>query len=270
MEKFDQGFQYYVLILARIAGLLFTAPIFNADMITYRLRMVMSGLLALMLFPVCANYLPTLPGSPIGLGIAAAGQAAIGICIGFMITIIFSAFQIAGEIFSIQAGISFSEVLDPQSQQSVPIIGTLKNLIGFLLFLCVDFQVDGVYVPAFLHMIRAIAISFQLVPQFYPDNQVMGGLLMYLDQAFGVMFITALKIGIPVIGILFISSVALGLIGRAAPQMNLMNMGIQINIIVGLFLLMTLAPVIFPLMTESFHIMFDRMGEMLRSWPKVQ
>jgi len=269
MERFDASFQQFTLILARLIGLVFIAPIFNADMITYRLRLVIAFLISIVIFPVASRYLPPLPHHPIELALMAGGQALIGVIIGFMITVIFAAFQISGEIFSVQAGISFSEVLDPQSQQSMPIIGTLKNMIGLLLFLTVDFDIDGVYVPAFQHMIRAVALSFQFVPQLVPDDRIMNGLLSYMDQTFGAMFLTALKIGIPVVGILFISSVALGLLGRAAPQMNLMNMGIQINIIVGLLLLLTLMPVLMPIMSQSFHIMFDRVGDMMRTWPRT-
>jgi flagellar biosynthesis protein FliR len=96
----------------------------------------------------------------------------------------------------------------------------------------------------------------------------MGGILNFVDQAFGVMFLTALRIGLPLTGILFITSVALGVAGKAAPQLNLMNMGLQINVIVGLVVLMVLMPVIIPLMRDSFQHMYDLLGDMLRHWPQ--
>ena len=84
------------------------------------------------------------------------------------------------------------------------------------------------------------------------------------------MFLTALRIGIPMMGILFISSVMLGIMGRAAPQLNLMNMGIQINIMVGLLVMITVLPVIVPLMRDSFASMYDVLGEMFDTWPKAR
>ena len=69
---------------------------------------------------------------------------------------------------------------------------------------------------------------------------------------------------------MFISSLMLGLLGRAAPQMNLMNMGIQVNITVGLLVLITVLPVIVPLMRDSFASMYDVIGEMFDTWPKVR
>lgn len=82
------------------------------------------------------------------------------------------------------------------------------------------------------------------------------------------MFLTAVRIGLPLIGILFITTLTMGLLGRAAPQMNLMVMGIQVNIAVGLIVLVTLLPVITPFMLDAFVHTYDGMAEMLRAWPK--
>lgn len=267
MEGFGTGIQYYALIFARIMGLFFTAPVFNANSVSTRSRMALALMVSAVLYTPSVNWLPPLPENSGGFILAVFGQAIIGVLIGYMVMAVFSAFQIAGEIFSVQVGLSFSEVLDPQSEVSIPIIGTLKNTIGLLLFLTLDFELDDIYVPAYLHIIRAIAYSFQHVPALIPTPEIADGILMYLDGALGVMFLTALKIGIPIIGILFITSVALGLMGRAAPQMNLMNMGIQINIIVGMITLLILSPVIVPIMTQAFHAVYDRLGSMFFEWP---
>ncbi|MBI3395861.1 MAG: flagellar biosynthetic protein FliR [Spirochaetia bacterium] len=267
MEFLNDGMQKYALVFARLIGLFFTAPVFNAESVAYRHRIIMAMGVAAILYPGASAVLPVREAGFTAFSLNVMGQAAVGVIIGFMVAMIFGAFQIAGEIFSIQAGVSFSEVLDPQAQISIPIIGTLKNMIGLILFLAVDFQVDGVYAPAYLHMVRALALSFKTLPVFIISTQTAGGLLTHVDQLFGLMFVTALKIGIPIIGILFITSVALGLLSRAAPQMHLMNMGLQINIAVGLVLLFVLMPVIVPLMLDSLHYVYDSMGDMFKTWP---
>ncbi|MDH5656621.1 MAG: flagellar biosynthetic protein FliR, partial [Spirochaetia bacterium] len=139
MEGFSTGSQYYMLILGRMFGLFFTAPVFSTQMVPYRIRIALSLAMAAILYPVSVNYLGELPEGAIPFALAVFSQITVGIIIGFMIMIVFSSFQIAGEIFSVQMGISFSEVLDPQSQVSVPILGTLKNMIAILVFLGVDF-----------------------------------------------------------------------------------------------------------------------------------
>jgi flagellar biosynthesis protein FliR len=269
MEGYSDNFQLLMLIFARVFGLLSIAPVLSTDQVGGRVRSVIALMLGIILYPSAVNFMPELPGSALGFVFAVFGQIAIGLTIGFMIMAIFSAFQILGEIFSIQMGVSFSEVLDPNSQISIPIIGTLKNAMGMLLFLYVPFQMDGMYGPAYLHMIRALGFSFQVIPQLSISDQTLGGLLTFMDEAFGIMFVTAVKIGIPLIGILFITSLLLGLLGRAAPQMNLMNMGVQVNIWVGLITLIILLPVIGPLMLEAFQTIYGKMGEMFRQWPQT-
>lgn len=259
-----------MLILARVAGLIFTTPVFNSQAVGYRAQMVIALMLSFVLYPIVANHLNAPPTSMGPFILEIISQVFMGTIMGFMIQLLFAAFQLAGEFFSLQMGISFSEVLDPQAQVSIPVMGTLKNLLGTLLFLAVPFEVDGIYVPAMLHLIRALTYSFVAVPTIIVDGQTAGGLLQYMDESFGVMFLTALRIGIPMMGILFISSVMLGIMGRAAPQLNLMNMGIQVNIMVGLLVLITVLPVIVPLMRDSFASMYDVIGEMFDTWPQAR
>lgn len=269
LAAYSDGFWSWLLVFARTTGLLFTMPILSAEGVPYRVRAILTLFIAGVLYPVVRNFLPATSFDAMPLYILEiASQAFIGVMIGYLLQIVFAAFILAGEFFSIQMGVSFSEVLDPQAQVSIPILGTLKNMIAILLFLSVDFELDGYYVPAYLHVFRALSYSFQQAPTLVLDIQTMGGLLAYVDQAFGVMFMTALRIGLPLTGILFITSVALGVAGKAAPQLNLMNMGLQINVMVGLVILAVLMPVIIPLMRDSFQHMYDVIGEMLNAWPK--
>jgi flagellar biosynthetic protein FliR len=270
LASYVDGFWSWLLVFARTTGLIFTMPVLSAEGVPYRVRAILSLFTSAVLYPVVRNYLPaaSFDAMPIYI-LEMVSQAFTGIIIGFLLQIVFAAFTLAGEFFSIQMGVSFSEVLDPQAQVSVPILGTLKNMIAILLFLSVDFELDGYYVPAYLHVFRALSYSFQQAPTLVLNIQTMGGLLAYVDQAFGVMFLTALRIGLPLAGILFITSVALGVAGKAAPQLNLMNMGLQINIMVGLVILALLVPVILPLMRDSFQHMFDVLAEMLKAWPEA-
>ena len=72
----------------------------------------------------------------------------VGLFVGFLVSVIVSAFQLAGEYFSVQIGFGINEVLDPLAQVSVPLIGQLKNLIGLLIFLVIGghhFLIKAIY-----------------------------------------------------------------------------------------------------------------------------
>lgn len=268
MEPFFKGFWVYLLILSRLTGIIMLVPVFSSENIPFRVRMSLAIFISFIFFPLVGEYLPkVIFESFYKFLLEIICQFFIGLLISFFIQVIFTAFILTGEFFSVQMGISFSEVLDPQSEVSMPLIGTLKNLIAILLFLTVDFEVDGYYVPAYLHIIRAIHYSFISVPTIVFDFKTIGGIMNYVDQVFGIMFLIALKIGLPLVGILFITSVALGIAGKASPQLNLLNMGLQINIITGMIILIVLFPVIIPLMRDSFMNIMDFLGEMFYAWP---
>jgi flagellar biosynthetic protein FliR len=269
MEPFFKGFWVYLLILSRLIGIVLLIPVFSSENIPFRIRMSIAIFLGFIFFPLIGEYLPKIAFENFyQFFLEILCQLLIGLIISFFILVIFTAFIMVGEFFSVQMGISFSEVLDPQSEISLPLIGTLKNLIAILLFLTVDFEVDGFYLPAYLHIFRAIYFSFISVPTIHFDFQTIGGIMNYIDQSFGLMFLIALKIGLPLIGILFITSIALGIAGKASPQLNLLNMGLQINIITGMIVLIILFPVLIPLIRDSFINIFDFVGEMFYAWPK--
>ncbi|MCS7205237.1 MAG: flagellar biosynthetic protein FliR [Leptospiraceae bacterium] len=270
MEPFFKGFWSLLLIFSRIMGIVFVLPVISSENIPYRFRVSIAVFLSFLFFPLVSFHLPkTSFENFYAYLLEFFTQFFIGFMIGFMILVIFSAFIMTGEFLSIQMGISFSEVLDPQSQVSLPIIGTLKNLLGILLFLTVDFELDGYYLPTYLHVIRALYYSFSALPTLQFDTQTLGGFLNSLDQAFGIMFLTSLKLGLPLVGILFITSVALGVINKASPQFNLLNLGLQFNIIVGLIVFILIIPVMISIMKDSFIIALQFLGEMFHDIPKV-
>lgn len=269
MEPFFKGFWIYLLIFARISGFIFFLPVLSSENIPFRNRMSLIFFLSIVSFPLVSEYLPKIAFENFyNFLLEIFVQFLIGAIIGFFVQIIFSAFVLSGEFLGIQMGVSFSEVLDPQSEISLPLIGTLKNSIAIILFLSVDFEMDGFYVPAYLHIFRALQYSFIKVPTMVFETQTVAGILNSIDQFFGFMFLVALKIGLPFVGILFITSVALGILGKAAPQLNILNLGLQINIITGFIILILLFPVIIPLIKDSFLETFNLLGEMLNDWPK--
>ena len=266
MDFLNEQVQYLGLIFARTMALFSVAPIFAGEAIPVRTRIFLAFFIAMVLYPNTVHDLQVIPENLGSYMLLLLGHAMIGIIIGLMIIILFAAFQMSGDIFAMQMGLSFSEVVDPQSNISTPIIGILKNTIATLLFLLIPFQMDGFYLPAFLHLIRVLAYSFSAIQLFTLSEATQQGVMLYLTDMVAVMFITALKIGIPMVGILFISSLTLGIFGKAAPQMNLMSMGIQANIILGIFVILFLLPVLIPLMQESFYILYDKMGTMFHEW----
>jgi flagellar biosynthetic protein FliR len=199
------------------------------------------------------------PGGMGEYSIIILSEALIGILIAFLVNIIFAGFQMAGEYFSVQMGFGYTEVLDPVSQTSLPVISQLKNLMGVMVFL-----VTG----AHRLMIETLALSFEKIRILEFTAEINKGILKVFESALGAMFLVAFKISLPVLGILILVTIAEALMGKAAPQMNVLQLSFPAKIVIGMAVLIIVLPLIEKQMVMSFELSFDRIQTLLRLWPQ--
>lgn len=172
-----------------------------------------------------------------------AGEAMIGIIIGFFISIIFAAFSTAGQFFAFQMGFSASEVYDALSQVENPLMGQYFNLIAMLIFMQNHwFQV--IFVDGLVQSFSSLnALSIAM------NTDV---LLMFMLNSLTLLFKDALVIALPLMATLFLINVSMGILSKAAPQMNLMSEGFPILMLTAFFSITQLMPVFCEFFVESF------------------
>lgn len=261
MEIIGEQFQLFTLVFARFLALFSVAPGYSGDSLPFFSRFALSFITAAIITPV-ADVPASLAGDlKQAYVLIVLEQAAIGIFIGIVMQFLFAAYQLAGEFFSVQMGFGISEVLDPLSQISLPVIGTLKNLIALFVFF-----VSG----AHTYLVQALAFSIERVPHlgfsFLTQGVTHNHLFKFFALLSGGMFITALKIALPIIGCLLLVSVTLGILSKAAPQMNMLVLGFSAKIVIGFLVLAILAPLLvqtmFAEMDKSLHVL----DAMLKAW----
>ena len=184
-------------------------------------------------------------------------EVAIGLFLGFLISVIFSAFQLSGQLFAVQIGFGINEVLDPIGQVSVPLIGQFKNLIGLLVLLAIN---------GHHFMLDAICRSYELAPIISLNKAAAGGLLKYMVYSFSGMFVVALKIALPVVGIIFLVTVSMGILAKVAPQMNIMMLGFPFKIIVAFGILVLITPLVVRIMRVALERTFVFISKVLVHW----
>ncbi|WP_304242379.1 flagellar biosynthetic protein FliR [Gracilinema caldarium] len=229
----------YLLIAVRALAMIEVAPLISSDSIPQVAKVALAGFAAFAVFPQAAPI--ELPQEVFNLTylLLVIGEAFIGIIIGFYLTIIYSAFSSAGQFFSLQMGFGASETYDPLAQIENPLMGQYLNLIGMLVFLSVDgFQ------QLFLGGFQRSVQSFNVVTLLTARD----GLLTLLLQGLSQLFIDALVISMPILGTLFLVSLTMGLLSKAAPQMNLLTEGFPISITVAFVLILATMP----FLVESF------------------
>ena len=167
---------------------------------------------------------------------------------------IFAAFSSAGQFFSYQMGFAASEVYDALAQIENPLMGQYLNLLAMLLFI----QVDG-FQELFLGGILRSFESLNAFSLVFYKNEFITFLLTGLTD----LFFDAMMISLPLVGTLFLISVTMGILSKAAPQMNLLSEGLPLTILTSFLILFLLMPVMCDFFTRSFDIAFFKFEDFL-------
>lgn len=241
----------YLLVAARCLAMFMTLPLFSTRSVSTVVKVALAGYVAFIVLPTAygGGYegLDSIYDvSTLQYVLLLAGEGLIGIITGFYISILFAAFSSAGQFFSFQMGLSAAEAYDALSQVENPLMGQFLNLMAMWLFLgSQGFQ------QVFLHgMIESIQ-SINAMSLVVADSRT--AFLQLLLGGLTGLFFDAMMIALPLTGTFFVVAVAMGLLSRAAPQMNLLSEGIPLTMLLG-FLLLFLA---LPSMCDLFVRFFD-------------
>jgi flagellar biosynthetic protein FliR len=233
--QLDAWLAAFIFPLARILAMVASSPVLGNKQTPVRIKIGLSVLLTFIIAPTIAT-MPQVPvGSPQGLLIMIQ-QIIIGLAMGFTISMIFSAVEMAGELAGLQMGLGFASFFDPINGTHSAIIAQWLGIIAILAFLAID---------GHLYMLSALADSFQTLPI---------GNMMSAQGFNGVVhwgasiFAYALQMSLPILAALLITNIALGILTRAAPQLNIFAVGFPITLAIGFFVLALTIPYFSPVL----------------------
>ncbi len=237
----------------RIAALIATAPILGDATVPRRVRIGLAVFTTIVIAPT----LTRIPGVALLSGdgfMLVARQILIGAAMGFSIRLAFAAVEYAGDVIGLQMGLGFATLVDPETNDQTPMIGSLLRYFASLAFLAANGP---------LMMIAGVADSFQVLPIIATASDAGGIFSDWKSLALqgGTVFGLALHMALPVIAALLVTNIALGVMTRAAPQLNLFSIGFPITIGVGLLVLLATLPV---LMAVADSAVTDSVMRMLR------
>lgn len=238
-------FQYFLLVMSRLGSMIAFAPLLGSGSVPPQVKLGLSFFLSIIMFPIVSRDFPPLPGELVMFWILMIREALVGIMIGVIGNLMFTAMQVSGRIFGIQVGFGIVNVVDPMSEQQVSILGQFEFIIAVLLF----FTINGHHV-----LIRIIAESYLILPLgAFTITEPLG---LEVTGWLQKMFIIAYKIGMPMIFTLLLVTVALGVLARTVPQMNVFIVGLPLKIFVGLFMMLVSLTYVVYLLREYFDMMF--------------
>jgi len=239
--------------LARLFGLFASAPIFSNRGVSARVRLAIALGIGIALLPVMPPMPAVAPGSGIGLMIMVQ-QMFIGVAIGFMLRLVFAAIDMAGSLIGMQMGLSFAIFFDPDAGGQTAVLSDFVGLVATLLFLAIN---------GHLIMIDLLVRSFEWLPVGTASFSADGW--GYIARAGATVFATGLLLSLPVVAVLLVTNIALGILTRAAPQLNLFAIGFPLTLAMGFFALMLIMTNFGPVVQSLFERSFDTVPILLEA-----
>jgi flagellar biosynthesis protein FliR len=216
------------VMLARPSMLVMAAPPFGGTFAPAQVRIGLAALLAFTLLPVAR--VPPL-GSSVALTLVIMRELAIGLAIALSIRALIAGAEMAGHLTATQIGFTYGAVVDPQSGVRNNLLAVLYGNIALVTF----FAIDGHHA-----LLRAMASSYQLLP--IGTSGVDPSLLKGVIDMLGVVFVLGVRFAMPVIIVLLVVELAMGLVSRTAPMLNLMVVGTPVRVVVGLLVIAFVMP----------------------------
>lgn len=235
-----EAWQGFLICLARVLAVIGSIPIFGEDAGPARIRVGLAFMLTLLLFPVVESYLPGGGIALLPFILILVQEVLFGIIMGFIARLILVAIQFGGAVVGYKMGFAMANIMDPQSQNQVPLMGQFLNVIGLLVFL----SVDGHHI-----FLRALVSSYEILP---PGTVEFTGMAIpYVINLTGDMFVLGLQLTAPVLIVLILNYFGLGIMARLMPQMNVLMLSWPVNQALGfLFLGLSLNMIVFLLAKE--------------------
>ena len=247
LNEILSGAHQFIVPFARVAALFSVAPVLSSPFIPPRIKIAIAAVLTIFITPFVDHNLEQELFSFAGF-LVIGTQVLIGLLMGFILRLVFSALIIAGENIAVTMGLGFAQITDPVNGVTVPIVSQFLTISATLLFLAFD---------GHLALINLLYDSFEYVPIGHVfDYQIaLWDVVAWASN----MFTGALMVAIPAITALLIANSALALMTRAAPQLNVFSVGFPITIMIGLVVIALTLPSIAVVFQNLLNTAFEKM-----------
>jgi len=239
----------FMLVMLRMTGLLVFSPIFGRQNIPSTLTAGFAFLLAVVL--TAAMPFPTLPDPTLAaLAFMAFAELAVGYVAGVLINAFLSIMVIGGEVVDMQMGLAMANIFDPNTNMSMALTATMFNAMFILAFFITGNHLTFIYMVSQTFSIIPIG-GAGFTPQF----------LFFIPSFFSTIFLFAIKLCLPMVVVQIITTLAVGVIMRIVPQINIFVLNIQIKLLIGIFVLVVLIGPVMAMFENLWTMSFERIWE---------
>ena len=246
--QLDAWLVAFIWPFTRILGLIAAAPVIGQPQFPARAKVGLAILISIVITPALPALPKIEPASWHGLFLLAR-ELAIGLALGFLMRLVFTAVEFAAELIGLQMGLGFAQFYDTMNATSTPVLGQFFGFAATLMFLAID---------GHLLLLSVLTESFTTMPV---GGATSGAFWQTLSSKGGYLLFAALSLSLPIIAALLITNLALGILSRAAPQLNVFAIGFPVTLLVGLaatlFSVSYLLPVFAHLVRDTVDMMLQ-------------
>lgn len=248
--------QHFFLVVMRVGSILFFMPIWDSRTVPVQVKVFSILVISLALTPVVANTLPPFPQTWLALLFLVLRELLLGLSLGLVVRFVFSGAQMAGTLLGVQMGFGMVTLIDPQTADPSSLIADVFTMTATILFLALD----GHHL-----LLRVLAQSFGEVPVGGPALMP-ASLFSFLIPMGSVMFQLMVKLVAPILLVLFLTQVAMGLVARTIPRVQVMIMAFPVTIALGLIFLSLTMTLIGYQLSNKFAWFQTPLSQVLRIW----
>lgn len=239
----------FVLVFARISGLMLAAPFFSGSIIPTQIKAILVVAISAAVFPLAAPHAAVpLTMSAVVWGMI--GELALGAVIGMGVSLILTGVQMGIQLASQQAGMALGEAFNPMLETSLPVISELYFFVSFAVFLAVG---------GHRAMVRALLDSFEALPLM--GLRVDESMLLLMIGLVIVAFTVAIRVAGPMMLALLLSFMTLGFLSRTVPQLNILTVGFPVKMMLALLVMALTIMSLEPVLTGSLARVMEELRQ---------
>ena len=245
----------FLLLLTRITGIFIISPFFGSQNIPITMRVATAMTIAVVIFPVVDQHtIVEAPASVLSYGLSVLSELFIGWLIGLVSYVALISISMAGKIMDLQVGYAMVQVMDPTSGQQNALIGSFLYNLAVIIFLVTD---------GHHFLLSGLVESFQMIPitGLNLDTEIVD---LMVDFTYGI-FVSGMKVAIPVTFAILLTNVGLGILARTMPQLNIFVVGVPMHLVIGTFVLAMLIPFYVVFLDVLFNEMYGNITIALRA-----
>ncbi len=236
----EQDILVGILVFLRISLLMMLLPVLGHKLIPAPAKAGLVAMLTLLVFPIVSKSVPLIEPDPVVYILFALQEMLLAGALAMLAQLVFTAVQFAGQMMSLQMGMAMANVFDPATSAQGAIIGQFAGVLAILMWLA-----SGAHHMFILTLIE----SFTILP---PASSWSFDAWIVINDAAANMFVLAIRLMAPVLLLLFFVYVALGLVARAVPQVQVFFVSFPLSIGLGLLIFSLSLPAFMSLMMDNF------------------